>query len=38
VQVVDLKTIVSRLTRNNSELLAIVAEKINYEEKVKLVV
>ena len=33
-QVVDLKKIVSRLTKNNSELLSIVAEKINYEEKI----
>ena len=34
VQVIDLKKIVSRLTRNNSELLGIVSEKINYEEKI----
>ena len=34
VQIVDLKKIVSRLTKNNSELLSIVAEKINYEEKI----
>ena len=34
VQLVDLKKIVSRLTKNNSELLSIVAEKINYEEKI----
>ena len=33
-QLVDLKKIVSRLTKNNSELLSIVAEKINYEEKI----
>ena len=33
-QIVDLKKIVSRLTKNNSELLSIVAEKINYEEKI----
>lgn len=31
-QVGDLKKIISRLTRNNGDLLAIVSEKINYED------
>ena len=31
-QIVDLKKIVSRLTRNNRELLGIVSEKISYED------
>jgi len=33
-QLVDLKKIVSKLTKNNSELLSIVAENINYEEEI----
>eukprot|EP00092_Neocalanus_flemingeri_P028460 GFUD01030904.1.p1 GENE.GFUD01030904.1~~GFUD01030904.1.p1 ORF type:complete len:553 (-),score=150.29 GFUD01030904.1:67-1725(-) len=31
-QIVDLKNIISRLARNNGELLGIVSEKIDYEE------
>ena len=34
-QVVDLKQIISKLTRNNGELLEIVSEKISYEDKIK---
>ena len=32
VQVVDLKKIITRLTKNNGELLEIVKEKIQYED------
>ena len=32
MQVVDLKKIITRLTKNNGELLEIVKEKIQYED------
>ena len=34
-QVADLKQIISKMTRNNTELLDIVAEQIRYEEKIE---
>ena len=35
-QIVDLKQIISKLTRNNGELLEIISEKINYEDKLSV--